>query len=321
MTGARTAGGNQKSWSAGPDHDLVRLYLTEIGRHPLLNREDEGRLAQAIEAGRRAAASLAGTSDLTTARRAELKAVVAKGERATATFVQANLRLVVSIAKRYQSSSGLALLDLVQEGNLGLMHAVDKFDFRRGFKFSTYATWWIRQAITRAIANTGRTVRLPVKAGETVASVRRAQADLETDLGRIPTLAELATATGLRATKVEEALTLAHEPLSMSEPLTSDGDAVLGDLLEDPAAGAALDDVVMSCLPAQVVELLAALDSREREVVCLRYGLDRGEPRTLAAVAELCGLSKEGVSSVERRALAKLRRSPSSSGIADLLAG
>ncbi|MDQ6928320.1 MAG: sigma-70 family RNA polymerase sigma factor [Actinomycetota bacterium] len=244
-----------------------------------------------------------------------------RGERATSTFVEANLRLVVSIAKRYQSTSGLALLDLVQEGNLGLMHAVDKFDFRRGFKFSTYATWWIRQAITRAIANTGRTVRLPVKAGETVASVRRAQADLEMDLGRPATLAELATATGLRQEKVEEALALGHEPLSMSEPLTSDGDTVLGDLLEDPAAGAALDDVVMSCLPAQVVKLLSFLDVKEREVVCLRYGLDRGEPRTLAAVAEICGLSKEGVSSVERRALAKLRRSHLSDGIADLLAG
>ena len=321
MTVPRTAGGPQKARSVGSDNDLVRLYLSEIGRHALLSREDESRLAQAIEAGRRAAASLARGVDLTEARRTELKAAVAKGQKATATFVQANLRLVVSIAKRYQSTSGLALLDLVQEGNLGLMHAVDKFDFRRGFKYSTYATWWIRQAITRAIANTGRTVRLPVKAGETVASVRRAQTDLETDLGRPPTLAEVATATGLRMAKVEEALTLAHEPLSMSEPLTSDGDAVLGDLLEDPAAGAALDDVVMSCLPAQVVELLSALDDREREVVCLRYGLDRGEPRTLAAVAELCGLSKEGVSSVERRALTKLRKCPSSSGIADLLAG
>jgi DNA-directed RNA polymerase sigma subunit (sigma70/sigma32) len=170
------------------------------------------------------------------------------------------------------------------------------------------------------IANTARTVRLPVRAGEHVAKVRRAQSGLETDLGRPPTLAELADETGLRPEKVQEALVLAKEPLSMSEPVTTDGDVLLGDVLEDPAASAAIDDVVMECLPAQVVSLLASLTERERQIVCLRYGLDRGEPRSLAAVAEICGLSKEGVSSVERRALAKLRRS-SNASVADLLAG
>ncbi|HUQ63293.1 MAG TPA: sigma-70 family RNA polymerase sigma factor [Acidimicrobiales bacterium] len=307
---------------ATSDEDLVRLYLSEIGRHSLLTRDDETRLAQVMDAGRRAAAHLAraGAATDDEPRRQELQAAVADGERAAATFVRANLRLVVSIAKRYQSS-GMALLDLVQEGNLGLIHAVGKFDFRRGFKFSTYATWWIRQAITRAIANTGRTVRLPVKMGETVAGVRRAQNDLEMDLGRPPTLAEMAVATGLRPDKVEEAFTLGREPLSMDESVTSEGDTVLGDVLEDQAASAALDEAVMYCLPEQVRRLLSALDDREREVVCLRYGLDRGEPRTLSAVAEICGLSKEGVSSIERRALAKLRRCPASSGIADLLAG
>src|SRR3954454_1664825 len=217
------------------DADLLRLYLNQIGRYDLLTREDEQRLGRSIDAGRAAARVLGDDPEgaLPVDRRRELTAAVKAGQRASKSFVEANLRLVVSVAKRYRSS-GFPLLDLVQEGNLGLIHALEKFDFRRGFKFSTYATWWIRQAITRAIANTGRTVRLPVKAGETVASVRRAQTDLESDLGRPPTLAEIATATGLRLGKVEEALTLAHEPLSMSETLTADGDTELGDLIEDP---------------------------------------------------------------------------------------
>ena len=171
------------------DEDLVRLYLTDIGQYPLLTKDDEVRLAQAIEAGREAEAEVAkAPKGLTTAKKREMRRSVMEGEQAQQTFVQSNLRLVVSIAKKYQAS-GLPLLDLIQEGNLGLMHAVEKFDWRKGFKFSTYATWWIRQAITRGIANTGRTIRLPVHAGDTLARVQKAQARLELKLGRPATLA------------------------------------------------------------------------------------------------------------------------------------
>ena len=204
---------------------------------------------------------------------------------------------------------------------MGLIHALEKFDFGRGFRFSTYATCWIRQAITRAIANTGRTIRLPVRAGETVNPVQAAQAGLESDLGRVPTLTELATETGLGTAKVGEALALACQPVSIFEPLGPEGDGVVGDLVPDPAATAALDDVILASLPAQVIELLSVLDEREREVVCLRYGLDRGRPRTLAEVGEVCGLTKEGIRQAEQRALAKLRLTARAAGLAELLVG
>jgi RNA polymerase sigma factor (sigma-70 family) len=305
--------------------ELLRFYLNEIGRHALLNRGDEQRLGATIEAGRQAAAALAREEDreedvVPEGRAGELRALVAEGERATEEFVAANLRLVVSIAKRYQAS-GVPLLDLVQEGNLGLMHAVEKFDFRKGFKFSTYATWWIRQSITRAIANTGRTIRLPVHAGETVSRVQKAQAGLEADLGRLPTRAELSDETGLCPAKVDEALIHACHPLSIFDPLAVESEAVLGDVIEDPDATAAIEEVVTASLPSQVIELLAVLDDRERDVVCLRYGLDRGAPRTLAEVAQACGLTKEGVRQAERRALTKLRLSATTTGMADLIAG
>ena len=300
--------------------EVLRLYLDEIGKHQLLSRADEQRLGALIEAGRKAAAALAANGPIPEDELVDLRWRVTEGERATETFVAANLRLVVSIAKRYQAS-GLPLLDLVQEGNLGLMHAVEKFDFRKGFKFSTYATWWIRQAITRAIANTGRTIRLPVHAGETVSRVQKAQAGLESDLGRLPTLAELAAETGLCPSKVGEALLLACPPLSIFDPLTVDGNAVLGDVIEDPDATAAIEEVITASLPAQVVELLAVLDERERDIVCLRYGLDRGSPRTLSEVAAACGITKEGVRQAERRALTKLRLSAATTGMADLIAG
>ena len=179
------------------EEDLVRLYLTDIGQYPLLTKEDEVRLAQAIEGGKAAAEELESEADLAVPRKRELRRTVRKGREAERTFVQSNLRLVVSIAKKYQAS-GLPLLDLIQEGNLGLMHAVEKFDWRKGFKFSTYATWWIRQAITRGIANTGRTIRLPVHAGDTLARLQKARARLELKYGRPATLTELATEVRLR---------------------------------------------------------------------------------------------------------------------------
>ena len=219
------------------DEDLVRLYLTDIGQYPLLTKDDEVRLAQAIEAGREADAELApAPKELTPAQAPGAAAHRrCRASEAQQTFVQSNLRLVVSIAKKYQAS-GLPLLDLIQEGNLGLMHAVEKFDWRKGFKFSTYATWWIRQAITRGIANTGRTIRLPVHAGDTLARVQKAQARLELKLGRPATLAELGAEVEMPEDKLIEALRFRAEPLSLSEPLREDGDAELGDVVEDRSA-------------------------------------------------------------------------------------
>jgi RNA polymerase sigma factor (sigma-70 family) len=197
------------------DEDLVRLYLTDIGQYPLLTKDDEVRLAQAIEAGRESAEKLEAGGKMTAAERRKIKMEAKRGEDAQQTFVQSNLRLVVSIAKKYQAS-GLPLLDLIQEGNLGLMHAVEKFDWRKGFKFSTYATWWIRQAITRGIANTGRTIRLPVHAGDTLARVQKAQARLELKFGRPATLAELGAEVEMPEDKLIEALRFRAEPLSLS---------------------------------------------------------------------------------------------------------
>jgi RNA polymerase sigma factor (sigma-70 family) len=304
--------------------DLLRMYLNEIGKHDLLTRDDEQRLGQLIDAGRRAATSLdASTADeLTDEDQARLRAEVEAGEGAARTFVEANLRLVVSIAKRYQSS-GVAILDLVQEGNLGLIHALEKFDFGRGFKFSTYATWWIRQAITRGIANTGRTIRLPVHAGEAVTRVQRARGQLESELGRPPRLEELAEECDMACDRVTEAMRLAHHPASIFEPLGGEGDGeiTLADVVQDGDAVPAVDQIIAASLPMHVAQLLGTLSEDERRVVALRYGFDQGQARTLSDVGKLCGLSAEGVRQVERRALAKLRLRSSTMGLADMLAG
>ena len=303
------------------DGDLLRLYLDQIGRHELLNREEEQRLGRVIDAGRRAAEALRGDDgQLSDERQAELRAAVAAGERASKAFVEANLRLVVSIAKRYQSS-GVPLLDLVQEGNMGLIHALEKFDFARGFKFSTYATWWIRQAITRAIANTGRTIRLPVHAGEVVSRVQRAKTQLESELGRAPKIEELARECDLGCERVTEALRLAPHPASIFEPLAGDGELTLADVVQDNEAVSPIDEIIAASLPMHVAQLLTTLNEHERTVVSLRYGFDRGQPRTLNEVGKVCGITAEGVRQVERRALAKLRLRSSSKDFADMVAG
>ncbi|MFM7064797.1 MAG: RNA polymerase sigma factor RpoD/SigA [Actinomycetes bacterium] len=299
------------------DEDLVRMYLSDIGQYELLTKDDEARLAQAIEAGAAARAELAEAAP-TPARKRELRKLVREGEDAERTFVQANLRLVVSIAKKYQAS-GLPLLDLVQEGNLGLMHAVEKFDWRKGFKFSTYATWWIRQAITRGIANTGRTIRLPVHAGDTVARIQKARSRLELELGRPATVVELAADLEMEPEKVTEALRFASDTLSLSEPLREDGDAELGDLIEDPAAESPFEAASVALLPEQVARLLAPLDERERAVLRLRFGLDRGEARTLEDVGEQFRLTRERIRQIEARAMSKLRHPSTDTGARDLL--
>ena len=301
------------------EEDLVRLYLTDIGQYPLLTKEDEVRLAQQIENGVEARGKLETEEKLTAAEKRDLKRLDRNGARAEKKFVQSNLRLVVSIAKKYQAS-GLPLLDLIQEGNLGLMHAVEKFDWRKGFKFSTYATWWIRQAITRGIANTGRTIRLPVHAGDTLARLQKARTRLELKYGRPATLTELAADVEMPEDKITEALRFANEPLSLSEPLREDGDAELGDVVEDRGAASPFEVAATSLLPDEIARLLAPLDEREREILKLRFGLDRGEPRTLEEVGEHFNLTRERIRQIEARAMSKLRHPSSDTGARDLLA-
>lgn len=301
------------------EEDLVRLYLTDIGQYPLLTKEDEVRLAQKIEKGVEAREKLSTSEDLTAKEKSDLKRLDRNGARAEKKFVQSNLRLVVSIAKKYQAS-GLPLLDLIQEGNLGLMHAVEKFDWRKGFKFSTYATWWIRQAITRGIANTGRTIRLPVHAGDTLARLQKARTRLELKYGRPATMTELAADVEMPEDKITEALRFANEPLSLSEPLREDGDAELGDVVEDRGAASPFEVAATSLLPDEIARLLAPLDEREREILKLRFGLDRGEPRTLEEVGEHFNLTRERIRQIEARAMSKLRHPSSDTGARDLLA-
>jgi RNA polymerase sigma factor (sigma-70 family) len=301
------------------EEDLVRLYLSDIGRYPLLTKDDEVRLAQAIESGNEARAALDAGVDFTPARLRELRRTVKWGRDAERSFVQSNLRLVVSIAKKYQAS-GVPLLDLVQEGNLGLMHAVEKFDWRKGFKFSTYATWWIRQAITRGIANIGRTIRLPVHAGDILAQLKKARSRLELKHGRPVTLRELAVELDLPDDKVAEAMRFATEPLSLSEPLREDGDAELGDVVEDQSAESPFEMAASALLRTEIGRLLAPLDDRERLILTLRFGLDRGEPRTLEEVSERFDLTRERIRQIEARAMSKLRHPSSDSGARDLLA-
>ncbi|MEY3265685.1 MAG: hypothetical protein RJA15_131 [Actinomycetota bacterium] len=301
------------------EEDLVRLYLTDIGQYTLLTKDDEVRLAKAIEAGKEAAAEMEKAKTLTATKRRELRKALREGEVAERAFVQSNLRLVVSIAKKYQAS-GLPLLDLIQEGNLGLMHAVEKFDWRKGFKFSTYATWWIRQAITRGIANTGRTIRLPVHAGDTLARLQKARSRLELKYGRPATLAELAKEVEMPEDKVTEALRFAAEPLSLSEPLREDGDAELGDVVEDRSAESPFETAATALLPEEIQRLLAPLDQREREILRLRFGLDgAGEGRTLEEVGEHFNLTRERIRQIEARAMSKLRHPSSDTGARDLL--
>jgi len=297
----------------GGDHassDDVSLYLSDIGKHPLLTQAEEVRLGGLIAAGRCASSLLATCTD--PASRRDLERQVRAGQKAAARFVLSNLRLVVSIAKNYRPS-GLSLLDLVQEGNLGLIHAVEKFDATRGFKFSTYATWWIRQAITRGIANSGRTIRLPVHAVELLLRLRKDAVAFEAAQGRPPSSAELAEVSGVALAKIEELVPHMTDPLSLSAARGEDGDLELGELVEDLNSPPPDRAVFASMLPAQVADLLARLDGREQQVLCLRYGLDRGEPRTLAEVASHFGVSRERIRYIEAKAIAKLRDSATGS--------
>ena len=298
--------------------DPIHLYLHEAGQFDLLSKEDEVSLAQRIEAGATAQEQLDSPGTLTPAQRRTLRRTVHAGRDAHRVFVQANLRLVVSIAKRYQRS-GLPLLDLIQEGNLGLIHAVDKFDWRKGFKFSTYATWWIRQSISRGIANTSRTVRLPIHAGDNLARLHQVRVELEARLGRRATIDELAEELGMPAAKVSETLQIAAEPLSLSLPIGEDGDTEFGDLVADRSVASPFEAAAAALLPAETAKLLVKLDHRERLVIMLRFGLDRGEPRTLEEVGEHFELTRERIRQIEAKAMAKLRHPAFNVDLRDLV--
>jgi RNA polymerase sigma factor (sigma-70 family) len=305
--------------SEAGEQDLVRLYLDGIGQYPLLTKDDEVRLSQAIDAGREAAAELSSGAALSEARKRELLRRRRDGERAVESFVNCNLRLVVSIAKRYQSAD-MPLLDLVQEGNLGLIHAVDKFDWRKGFKFSTYATWWIRQAIGRGIDNTSRTIRLPVHAGDQIRRLLRFRGQMEGELGHAPSAAELAVAMQMPEQEVNDLLQYGADPVSLETPIGFDGDTELADIVADLSAPTPFDVVADSMLGEELEKLLAPLDDRERQILRLRYGLDRGDPRTLEEVGSELNLTRERIRQIERTALSKLRHPSIESGAHDLLA-
>ena len=287
--------------------DPIGRYLDEVSSHGLLEAEDEVRLARTIEAGRRAGRRLeAEAEDLLPEVRRLLEEAVDAGDEAKAAFIRSNLRLVISIAKRY-TGRGLDLLDLIQEGNLGLIRAVEKFDWRKGFKFSTYATWWIRQAITRGLGNSGRTIRLPVHMVDVVRTVQETGLTLQETIRRSPTIAEISSMSGLEPDKVLVALTAPTDCVSLDRPVGDDGDADLGDFIPDDQAIDPFVIVVEGARRSELRRALEMLEERERVVVVMRYGLEGNQARTLSDVGKELGITRERVRQVESRALAKLR--------------
>lgn len=297
--------------------DAVRLYLREIGRVPLLNAQTEVQLAKAIERGRLAVEALADPAGARDHRRALREDAVA-GERARDYMIEANLRLVVSIAKKY-AGRGMSLLDLIEEGNLGLMKAVEKFDHERGFKFSTYATWWIRQAISRAIADQSRTIRLPVHIVEKLTKLRNVMPRLEQELGRAPNLDEIAEAAGMSSERVHEIMIACRGTLSLETPIGEDGDASLGDFVADREIEDPVDTAARNILRKEVHGILSELSDRERRILELRYGLGLRDPLTLQEIGVEVGLTRERVRQIECEALDKLRLAVRSQNLRELL--
>jgi RNA polymerase primary sigma factor len=290
----------------GSTADTVRMYLKEIGRVDLLSTDDERRLAQAIDEGNRAAQILDSSTAIDEKEDRRLMRTVNAGQRAKSELIQANLRLVVSIAKRY-SGRGMLFLDLIQEGNLGLMRAVDKFDHTKGFKFSTYATWWIRQAITRSIADQARTIRIPVHMVESMNRVLRMQRQMHQELEREPTLDELAERCQLTVERIREILRISQDPLSLDSPVGEEDDSNLADFIEDLTADAPADMATKYMLTQAVEAALGELTEREQEIVRMRFGLDDGQARTLEDVGKEFGVTRERIRQIEAKTLAKLR--------------
>ncbi|WP_420708205.1 RNA polymerase sigma factor [Streptomyces sp. NRRL S-244] len=291
---------------AGPSADLFRQYLREIGRIPLLSAAEEVELARRVEAGLFAEEKLGNTPDLDLRLALDLDKLVVMGRMAKRRLIESNLRLVVSVAKRYVGR-GLTMLDLVQEGNLGLIRAVEKFDYARGYKFSTYATWWIRQAMSRALADQARTIRVPVHVVELINRVVRVQRRMLQERGYEPTAEEVAVHLELTPERVLEVLRLAQEPVSLHAPVGEEDDVALGDLIEDGDAASPMESAAFFLLREHLEAVLSTLGERERKVVQLRYGLADGRPRTLEEIGRIFGVTRERIRQIESKTLNKLR--------------
>ncbi|MDQ0813573.1 RNA polymerase primary sigma factor [Streptomyces sp. B3I7] len=304
--GRADTGGSGGSAGAGPSSDLFRQYLREIGRVPLLTAAEEVELARRVEAGLFAEEKLGSTPDLDSRLALDLDQLVVRGRMAKRRLIEANLRLVVSVAKRYVGR-GLTMLDLVQEGNLGLIRAVEKFDYARGYKFSTYATWWIRQAMSRALADQARTIRVPVHVVELINRVVRVQRRMLQERGYEPTAQEVAAHLDLSPERVGEVLRLAQEPVSLHAPVGEEEDVALGDLIEDGDAASPVESAAFLLLRQHLDAVLSTLGERERKVVQLRYGLADGRPRTLEEIGRIFGVTRERIRQIESKTLNKLR--------------
>ncbi|MFE3635958.1 RNA polymerase sigma factor RpoD/SigA [Streptomyces cellostaticus] len=290
------------------DRDLVGMYLDEIARTPLLDAAKEVELSQTIEAGVFARQVLEGEEESKSdATREELQALVDAGERAKDVFIRSNLRLVVAVARRYPRS-GLPLLDLIQEGNAGLVRAVEKFDYRKGFKFSTYATWWIRQAITRSIADQSRTIRLPVHLVEELGRIRRIQREFNREHGREPEPAEIAGELGSTPERVTDVLDWSRDPVSLNMPVDDEGETQFGDLLEDTSAVSPEQSVLTLLRSEELDDLIGRLDQRTASIIKMRYGIEDGRERTLTEVGKEHGLTRERIRQIEKHALLELKK-------------
>jgi RNA polymerase primary sigma factor len=303
---------------AGATADPVKDYLKQIGKVPLLNAEQEVELAKRIEAGLFAEEKLAERENLSTDARIDLEWIAEDGTRAKNHLLEANLRLVVSLAKRY-TGRGMLFLDLIQEGNLGLIRAVEKFDYTKGYKFSTYATWWIRQAITRAMADQARTIRIPVHMVEVINKLARVQRQMLQDLGREPTPDELAVELDMTPEKVVEVQKYGREPISLHTPLGEDGDSEFGDLIEDSEAIQPGEAVSFTLLQEQLHSVLGTLSEREAGVVSMRFGLNDGQPRTLDEIGKVYGVTRERIRQIESNTMSKLRHPSRSKLLRDYL--
>ncbi|MGW0641995.1 RNA polymerase sigma factor [Streptomyces badius] len=303
---------------AGATADPVKDYLKQIGKVPLLNAEQEVELAKRIEAGLFAEDKLANADKLAPKLKRELEIIAEDGRRAKNHLLEANLRLVVSLAKRY-TGRGMLFLDLIQEGNLGLIRAVEKFDYTKGYKFSTYATWWIRQAITRAMADQARTIRIPVHMVEVINKLARVQRQMLQDLGREPTPEELAKELDMTPEKVIEVQKYGREPISLHTPLGEDGDSEFGDLIEDSEAVVPADAVSFTLLQEQLHSVLDTLSEREAGVVSMRFGLTDGQPKTLDEIGKVYGVTRERIRQIESKTMSKLRHPSRSQVLRDYL--